>query len=512
MKFIHIADLHFGKLFHGLSLLEDQKVWAEKCLTLAAEERPDAVLIAGDVYDRCAPADDAVKALSDFLTALAKLCPVMVVAGNHDSGAKLSFAAGLLRESGLHIAGDLNGGKLQCVTLEDKYGKTDVWLAPYCFPAAVAEALKDDSIRDYQTAMERLLAAQDIDLSRRNVIVSHQSVLANGISAVRGGSETMIGGVGEIDFSVFDGFEYAALGHIHSAQPVGRETVRYAGSPLCYHFSELRNPGKGPVVVELGEKGEPVRVSVREIRPRHPLREVRGTLEEILQGEEDRAGENEYVRAVVTDPPEGAHEQLKAFFQSRGSTLLEYEREGDVGARTLEGTAEELLRELSRIPHGDAVELTLLEEPEEGVCDRILAALGEQSAHLKSLCWEKEEGGRELRADAETALERATLAEPGERLRITVTGEELPADIFDRLRAVLKARGAGLNAFSWERQREGRERPIDELFFEFYQFRIGREPEETDRKVIRLVAEQLGRAQNGKELDELLSLLMEEEA
>ena len=231
MKFLHLADLHFGKSIHGVSLLEkgDQKAWVDGFLEMVRSLRPDAVVAAGDIYDRSAPSGDAVALLDGMVTALAELeVPVMLVAGNHDSGQRLSFGGSLLARQNVHISGVLSR-QLAHVTLQDRDGPVTFWLMPYLFPALAAQVLEDESIRDYDAAVRRMLAAQDVDFSQRNVLVAHQNVTANGQEAVRGGSESMVGGVGQVDYTAFDGFDYVALGHIHSAYPVGREAVRYAG-------------------------------------------------------------------------------------------------------------------------------------------------------------------------------------------------------------------------------------------------------------------------------------------
>ena len=305
MRFLHLADLHLGKSLHGISLLEsgDQADWVRRFLELSGELRPDAVLIAGDVYDRSAPSGDAVELLSELLTGLAEQgIPVLLTAGNHDSGQRLGFLKGLLGKQGVHIAGTLpKGGKLPCVTLEDAWGPVHFWLMPYVFPALAAQALEDESIRDYDTAVRRLLQAQDMDLSERNVLIAHQNVTANGQEGMRGGSETMVGGLGEVDVSAFDGLSYVALGHIHAAYPVGRESVRYAGSPLCYHFNEIKQPAKGPVLVELGAPGEEPRISRLSIPALHPLREARGGWEELRETETAWQSRGEFLRIVLTD-------------------------------------------------------------------------------------------------------------------------------------------------------------------------------------------------------------------
>lgn len=328
MRFLHLADLHFGKSIYGTSLLEngDQRVWVDRFLALSETLLPDAVVIAGDVYDRGAPSGDAVQLLSRMLTGLSELSiPVLLCAGNHDSVQRLSFLSPLLAREGLHISGALESPLLSHVTLSDAYGPVTFWLMPYVFPALIARALGTESFRDSGEAVKALLAAQPIDYSRRNVLIAHQNVTAGGAEAVRGGSESSVGGVGQIDYTVFDGFDYVALGHIHATGSVGREAVRYAGSPLCYHFNETRQPAKGPVLVELGEKDAPIHTETLVIPPLHPMRELRGTYEELRAAELAEPRQGEYLRIVLTD--RRVSPEISAFFHdlcaSRGSVLME---------------------------------------------------------------------------------------------------------------------------------------------------------------------------------------------
>ena len=329
MRFLHLADLHFGKSIYGTSLLEngDQGAWVDRFLALAESIRPDAVVIAGDVYDRGAPSGDAVQLLSRMLTKLSALSiPVMMCAGNHDSVQRLSFASPLLALAGVHISGSLyDDPMLSHVTLHDEHGPVTFWLMPYVFPALIAGALGDDSLRGSEEAVRALLHTQPVDFSGRNVLIAHQNVTVNGTPGEHGGSESMVGGVGQIDYTVFDGFDYVALGHIHAAYPVGREAVRYAGSPLCYHFNETRQAAKGPLLVELNAKGEAVKVETLVIPPLHPMREIRGAYEEIRDAELSDPRRGEYLRVVLTD--RRVSPEIAAFFrelyQGRDSVLME---------------------------------------------------------------------------------------------------------------------------------------------------------------------------------------------
>ena len=373
MKLLHIADLHFGKTIHGVNLLEsgDQPVWADRFLRLAETVKPDAVLIAGDVYDRSSPSGDAVELLDRFLTGLVDLgIPVLMIAGNHDSGQRLSFGGSLLSRQNLHIAGGLAGKhEIPHVTLRDAFGPVTFWLLPYVFPALAQRALDDEEIRDYGTAVRRLIKAQDIRPDERNVIIAHQNVTANGIEAKQGGSESMVGGLGQVDYTAFDLFDYAALGHIHAAYPVGRASVRYAGSPLCYHFDETRQEKKGPLLVTLGGKGTEPQVETLTIEPLHPMRVIEGTYAEVQKELLTTDQKNEYLRIVLTDTRitpevsrflENACNNLRSILMERTSTFRDFS--GSAGME-LQDVEEKTLTELFA---GFYAERSAGEEPEEG--------------------------------------------------------------------------------------------------------------------------------------------------
>lgn len=325
MKFYHLSDLHFGKSIYGLSMLDDQRYWVEEFIKVCREDPPQAIVIAGDVYDRAAPSGDAVELLDDMLTKLAEMnIPVMLIAGNHDSGQRLSFGSSLLAKQNIHIAGTAEK-ELDHVTLEDEYGPVTFWLLPYTYPDQIIQILGDEDIHTYDQAIRRLLAEQNIDTDRRNVIVSHQNVTANGIETERGGSETMVGGTGQVDYTAYDAFEYAALGHIHRAYPVGRKEVRFAGTPLCYHMNETKQENKGYTEVILHAKGEEAEIRQKGIRPLHQMRYLKDTREHIYAMLKDDAGRNEYIGITITDEritPEINH-YLKELLASRGSILME---------------------------------------------------------------------------------------------------------------------------------------------------------------------------------------------
>ena len=348
MRFLHLADLHIGKSIYGTSLTDsgDQKVWTERFLDLARGLKPDAVLIAGDVYDRGQPPASAARLLNRLVTGLAGMeIPVLMTAGNHDSVSHLSFLSSLLEDRKVFISRPLEQSpELVHATLEDAWGPVTFWLLPYVWPAMAAQVLGDGEIRDYESAVRRLLAAQKIDFTQRNVLLAHQNVTADGREIERGGSESTVGGVGQVDYTAFDGFDYVALGHIHSSYPVGRETVRYAGSPLAYHFNETRQPEKGPLLITLPEKNGKVGIERQRIEPLHRMREIRGTYDEIRETAAARPWENEYLKIVLTDTritpliSDYLHETAKA----HGSTLMELTSEFNPfsGGAALSGAGE----------------------------------------------------------------------------------------------------------------------------------------------------------------------------
>lgn len=326
MKLFHLADLHLGKCIHGYSMIEmgDQPYWITKILEKVDQLKPDAVLIAGDVYDRAVPSKEAVNLLDEFLTKLAeRKIPVFLIAGNHDSGSRLAFADKLLCNQRIYIAGEVSRD-VKCITLEDEFGPVNFWLVPYLFPAAVNVILNRDDLKDYDSAMRALLEEQQIYKDERNVILSHQFVVSGGDKPAMGGSETTVGGIGQIDVSAFDAFDYVALGHIHNAQRMGREQVRYAGSPLSYHFSEAGQK-KGLTVVELGEKGN-ITIILEELPMLHEMCEVTGCMDELLTME---VKENSYIRAVIRQeilPPQ-AVDTLRGYFASKKCILMEVVRD-----------------------------------------------------------------------------------------------------------------------------------------------------------------------------------------
>lgn len=298
MKFLHLADLHLGKRVNGFSMLEDQAHILRQILAILDDEQPDGVLIAGDVYDKSVPSVEAVELLDGFLTELcARGVPVLLISGNHDSPERLAFGGRVMDSCGIHIS-PVYDGALAPVTLHDAFGPVHVWLLPFVKPAHVRRWFPDADIESYTDAMAEAVAHMDIDTAARNVLVTHQFVTGG----TRSGSEELsVGGTDNVDSGVFAPFDYVALGHLHGAQHIGRETIRYAGSPLKYSFSEARQH-KSVTVVTLGEKGD-VQVRTVALTPLRELREIRGSYDELTARSfyEHTTYRSDYLHLILTD-------------------------------------------------------------------------------------------------------------------------------------------------------------------------------------------------------------------
>ncbi len=314
MKFFHISDLHFGKMFFNISLTEtDQRFWTERFLEAVDAYQPDAVVMAGDIYDRKLPSAEAMQLFDRLLTGLSERGKyVFVIPGNHDSAIRLSHVSELLKTHHIYIAGDISREMMHI-----DVGDVTFWLMPYLFPKAVADpsVLDRQDISSYEEAAQALIQAQNIDRSRCNILAAHQNVLASGTAPEHSDSETIIGGLGEIDYSVFEPFDYVALGHIHNAQHMGRETVRYAGCPLYYDFSEI-NRSKALTLVTVNDKTD-IRIEKIDIELLHTLKQFTGTLEELLeQGRRMTDMDRYYIQCVLKDSYRPPHimERLRDVF------------------------------------------------------------------------------------------------------------------------------------------------------------------------------------------------------
>ncbi len=297
MRFLHLADLHIGKRVNGFSMIEDQKFVFEQVYNVIENEKIDGIIMAGDIYDKPVPSAEAVKLFDEMLTRLVSInLPIFVISGNHDSAERIGFGSDILSAAKVYMSRVYNGN-LQKIELEDDYGKINVYLLPFIKPATVKNIYKEAEIKDYDDALEYVLSQEKIDETKRNVIVSHQFVTG----AMRSESEEVsVGGLDNVSVENYEAFDYVALGHIHRAQQMGRESARYAGTLLKYSFSEEKH-NKSMTIVDLKEKGN---IEIKEIpvKPLHDLKTIKGKFSKITSEEFYKELKKEdYYRAVLTD-------------------------------------------------------------------------------------------------------------------------------------------------------------------------------------------------------------------
>ena len=297
MKFLHLSDLHLGNRVNEFSMQEDQIYILEEILQIAEVKKPDAVIIAGDIYDKSVPPAEAVQLFDDFLCRLAELkLQVFVISGNHDSSERMAFGARLMDRSGIHIS-PVYDGKVEPIKMQDEYGTVSIYMLPFIKPAHVRRYFPDEEIESYTDAVRIAARHMQLDTAVRNIIVTHQFVTG----ASRSDSEEIsVGGTDNVDVSVFDDFDYVALGHIHGPQNIGSERVRYCGTPLKYSFSEV-NHEKSVTLVEMGEKGK-VKVETVPLQPLRDMVQLKGTYMEVSsKAFYESLNTDNYVNVVLTD-------------------------------------------------------------------------------------------------------------------------------------------------------------------------------------------------------------------
>ena len=304
MKFFHLSDLHIGKTVNRYSMLAEQRNVFDQVIGYIKTEKPDAVIIAGDIYDRAIPGVEAVSLFDDFLTALAgEDVTVMIVSGNHDSPERMNYASRLLSEKKLFLCGSFDG-VLHKLVLTDEYGDVNFWLLPFIKPMSMRGFFAGREIESYDDAFEAALETADIDYSSRNVLVSHQYYTKAGITPVRSESElNPVGGLDAIDSGLIEKFDYAALGHLHGAQSAGAAHIRYAGSPVKYSFSEWRQQ-KSLSLVALNEKGH-LEHNALPLTPIRDMREIKGEIDKLMSDEvSSLTNKEDYLRVILTDEEE----------------------------------------------------------------------------------------------------------------------------------------------------------------------------------------------------------------
>ena len=307
MRFLHLADLHLGKQMNDWSLLPDQEAVLHQIASIADSEKVDAVLIAGDVYQRSSPQAEAMALFDSFVSQLVELGKkVFIISGNHDSALRISYFSSLIKSSGVYVS-EAFDGKMQSVTLDDRDGEIVIWMMPFLRPSQVKRKLPEGKIVTYQDAVEAVLRQTPVDPKKRNILLCHQFITG---SETSDSEERAVGGLDNIDASVFDTFDYVALGHIHKPQKVLRDTLRYAGSPLKYSFSEATHK-KSVAVVDMREKGD-IEVRTVPLYPLHDVRLIEGKLVDLMQMDYSE----DYVWVTIHDelPPPDARVTLTVNF------------------------------------------------------------------------------------------------------------------------------------------------------------------------------------------------------
>lgn len=315
MRIMHLADLHIGKKVNGFSMIEDQRHILNQILQIFAKEKPDCVLIAGDVYDKSIPSTEATELLDDFFVNLAKQnAQVFVISGNHDSPERLAFGNRLIDASGIHLSPVYNGS-VTPFALNDEYGVVNIYMLPFVKPAIVRKFFQDQCIESYNDAVKVCIDQMQVDCSVRNVIVTHQFVTG----ASRSESEDLsVGGADNIDALLFTNFDYVALGHIHGPQRIHSDNIRYSGSPLKYSFSEVKH-NKSVIIADLKEKGN-LSIKAIPLFPLHDMVELRGTYQELTAKNfyEGTTFINDYVHITLTDEDDiiNALEKLRSIYRN----------------------------------------------------------------------------------------------------------------------------------------------------------------------------------------------------
>lgn len=298
MKFVHLSDLHIGKRLRGYSMIDDQRYITERIIEIIGQERPDGIIIAGDLYDKSVPSEEAVRICDDFLVKLSKFsAETYIISGNHDSAERLSFGGRLIDASGIHISGVYDGSICKH-RLKDEYGIVNIYMLPFIKPQNVRRVFPETQITSYTEAMKVAISNMNMDTRERNILITHQFVTG----AIRSESEEIsVGGSDNVDVSVFEDFDYVALGHIHRAQKVGDERIRYCGTPLKYSLSEAKG-NKSVTVVEVLEKGK-IKIKCIPLKPLHDLIALKGKYIELTSKSfyENTSYREDYVHITLTD-------------------------------------------------------------------------------------------------------------------------------------------------------------------------------------------------------------------
>lgn len=382
MKLLHLGDLHIGKSVNDYSMIEDQKYMFHQILTMIDKHKADGVLIAGDVYDKAVPSEEAVGILDGFLCQLAeRQVKTYIISGNHDSDERLNFGSTLFETNGIFICSKYEGS-LYKQTIEDEYGKVNLYLLPFVKASQVRHFFPEEEIDTYDQAVRVILEHGNINQTERNILVAHQFVVGSSGEPRLGGSENasvqQVGTVEKIGSDCFDLFDYVALGHIHSPQQVGRDTIRYCGSPLKYSLSEVHSEKSVPMIT-LGKKGT-LDIEYLPLKPLRDMRHLKGKLEQLLD-KKNITDTDDYIYVTLTDetPIPDAMAIIRQHYPN--TMKLDYENSHtkgmevmDVSKVTREKSFSELISEFYHMMFGcdmgeDEMKILLEAAKEAGVVD-----------------------------------------------------------------------------------------------------------------------------------------------
>lgn len=297
MKILHLSDLHFGKRLNNFSLLEDQIYVNQQIFQLAKNQKIDAVIIAGDIFDKSIPSADAVQLFDEFLNFWAELnLPIFIISGNHDNAERLSFGLNIFSHNNIYISPVYNG-EIKSITLKDNYGNINFYLLPFLKPSMVRPFFPDEEIKSHTQALKIALKNLPLNKDERNILIAHQFVTG---AVVSDSEEINVGGLDNIDAHIFDDFDYVALGHIHTPQAILRDTIRYCGSLLKYSFSEA-NQQKSATIIDITTK-EQINITTFPIKPLHDMRKIKGSYAELTNRQNYiNTNTDDYIFATLTD-------------------------------------------------------------------------------------------------------------------------------------------------------------------------------------------------------------------
>lgn len=334
MRFFHLSDLHIGKQLNGYNLRESQEQVLSQIVFYAEKEHPDAILISGDIYDKSIPSGEAHTILDGFLSRLAKIkpeIPVMMIAGNHDSPERLKFASEFLKAHQIYISvmpPQRENEFLEKITLADQWGAVNFYLFPFLKPGYVRQLLPEQAAAGYDSAFRAVLARETVETTERNVVLAHQFFVGGSHPETCDSEQPSlaVGGIDQVGAEVFESFEYAALGHLHGPQHIGRDSVRYCGSPLKYSVSEEKHK-KAVILVTLEEKGREVKIEALPLDVNPDVRRIKGSLKEVLEGA-TKENCHDYVSITLTDEEERSdfREQLNEVFDHILEVRIDNER------------------------------------------------------------------------------------------------------------------------------------------------------------------------------------------